>query len=139
MSRDAGGGGVDSGAPADGGGTAIDGGGAADGGGPAVLCAFVDDLERGCGADENCVVGVHQSDCCGNTVAIGMNHAERDRFDAAEAPCRASYPGCGCPSGPTTTDSGETTLDPSAIQVACVPDGASMTCMTYVTERPTGG
>ncbi len=117
-----------------------DGGAASDGGsldGGAPTCAFVDDLERGCGADANCVVGVHQTDCCGNTHAIGMNHSERDRFDAAEAACRATYPACGCPAGPTTTDSGETALDGSAIQVGCIQSGPSRVCMSYVSARPT--
>lgn len=118
-------------AGADGGGSD---GGSFDGGAP--TCAFVDDLERGCGADANCVVGVHQTDCCGNTHAVGMNHSERDRFDAAEAACRATYPACGCPAGPTTTDSGETAFDASAIQVGCIQSGASRVCTTYVSARP---
>lgn len=118
-------------------------GGALDAGPPAVdagaACDFADSLERGCGDDTNCVVGVHQTDCCGNTVAIGMNHSERDRFDALEPICRASYPGCGCPNGPTTTDTGETAFDPATIQAACVIVGTGRMCRTYVTTRPPDG
>lgn len=102
----------------------------------AATCAFADDLERGCGDDANCVVGVHQTDCCGNTSALGMNHSERDRFDAAESACRATYPLCGCPSGPTTTDSGETAFDVATIQVGCIASGPTRVCMTYVSARP---
>ena len=90
----------------------------------------------GCTGDENCVIGVHQTDCCGSSYAYGFNHSERDRFDTLEPPCRATYPGCGCPAGPTQTDSGETATDASTIQVACVAQGPERVCVTYVTMRP---
>src|SRR5262249_23695488 len=48
----------------------------------------------------------------------------------------ASYPGCGCPSGPTRTDSGESVVDTSKILVACVSSGPMRSCETYVTMRP---
>jgi hypothetical protein len=130
--RDSGGPGVDGGPGADGG-PGVDGGPSVDGG-PA--CDFVSDLERGCTTDTTCVVGVHQTDCCGNTTAIGINHSERDRFDASEAVCRETYPLCECPSGPTTTDSGETAFDTAEIRAACVARGPTMECLTYVSMRP---
>lgn len=111
---------------------------ASSGGDAGASCGFVSDLERGCTTDDNCVVGLHQTDCCGTQEAIGMNHSERDRFDTAEAACRSTYPACGCAPAPTTTDSGETALDTSEIQVGCIPAGPAMECQTYVTERPAG-
>src|SRR5687768_9101157 len=59
-------------------------GGPFDGGPPALACEFVDTLDDGCGTDENCSIGIHQTDCCGNAAAIGFNHSERDRFDRDE-------------------------------------------------------
>src|SRR5690606_36562188 len=93
----------DAGAPGDAGSTAdagSDAGGASSDAGSdasAGACDFTGDLERGCTNDARCVVAVHQTDCCGNTVAIGINHSAHDLFDAAEAVCRATYPACGCP------------------------------------------
>jgi hypothetical protein len=135
-STDGGGGGTDGGGGGgtDGGMTMDDGGGAGtdggmsmdDGGmtpGDAGLCALPT-LERGCGADENCVIGVHQVDCCGSLVALGMNHSERDAFDTFEAACRMTYPDCDCLSQPTRADDGTTGMGDAT--VACV----SGTCTT---------
>ena len=99
-------------------------------------CAFVGMLDDRCAMDSDCAFGIHQTDCCGNTAAVGFNHAERMRFDTLEPMCAASYPGCGCPPGPTRTDSGETALDASTILVACVSGGPARRCRTYVTMRP---
>jgi hypothetical protein len=93
-------------------------------GNPPAFPAF----ERGCSGDANCVIGFHQVDCCGNRIATGINHSERDRFDAAERICEMQYPGCGCPQGPTTTDTAQMTSDESMIAVAC----RSGVCTTFV-------
>ena len=91
-------------------------------------------FDRGCGSDENCSFSLHQSDCCGNVAALGFNHGEKTRFDAAETAYRAACPAaCGCPAGPIMTDSGTTTFDKSKVGVRCV--GAATgtgTCKTYV-------
>ena len=113
-----------------------DGGPAGDGGTPE--CAFVSELAAGCLTDVGCDFGIHQTDCCGNTHAVGFAQEERARFDMLEPACQASYPACGCPTLPTTTDSGETALEPSDIQVGCIPNGPMASCMTYVTMRPVG-
>jgi hypothetical protein len=124
--------GVDAGPVADSGPPA-DTGPVGDGG---ASCDFVDSLERACTTDDTCVVGLHQVDCCGSMVASGIGAAERDRFDAAEAACRATYPLCDCLPRPTETDSGETADDPSSIQVGCISGGPARTCLTYVSTRP---
>lgn len=98
-------------------------------------CAFASTLDHSCATDADCDVAIHQTDCCGNTYAIGINDAERARFDALEPACQASYPLCGCPAGPTRTDSGESSFD-GTFQVGCITSGPSRTCMTYVTARP---
>jgi hypothetical protein len=105
-------------------------------GGPSSKCDFVGMLDDRCTMYSDCTFGVHQTDCCGNTAAVGLNHAERVRFDTLEPMCAASYPGCGCPAGPTHTDSGETALEASMIRVACVSAGPARHCETYVTMRP---
>jgi hypothetical protein len=105
-------------------------------GAPFPACAFVDTLDRHCAVDGDCAVGIHQTDCCGNTFAVGLNRAERTKFDASESTCAASYPGCGCPQGPTRTDSGETAFDSMTIRVGCIASGPTKACRTYVTTRP---
>jgi hypothetical protein len=105
-------------------------------GGVSQACAFAATLDRECGSDGDCVIGIHQTDCCGDTAAIGMNRTERTKFDTAEPACSASYPRCGCPQGPTRTDSGETAFDTSTIHVGCIASGATKQCRTYVTMRP---
>src|SRR5262249_45859826 len=83
-------------------------------------CGFVSVLDRRWGNDGDCVLGIHQPDCCENPSASGMTLLERGRFDALEPLCQATYPGCGCPAGPTHTDSGEIALDTMSIRLACV-------------------
>lgn len=95
-------------------------------------CGAVATLTRACTTDSSCAVAIHQTDCCGNTVAIGINHSELMAFTSLESACDASYPVCGCPVGPTTTDTGETTFDPTAVRVTCFMG----TCTTYVTTPP---
>ncbi len=51
----------------------------------------------------------------------------------------ASYPACGCPAMPPTTDSGETVTDTMSIHAACVSVGPTMRCLTYVNNRPMDG
>src|SRR5262245_31726713 len=63
-------------------------------------CSFVDALDPNCTADSDCAFGVHQTDCCGSTVAVGFNRAERARFETAEPTCVATLPHCGCDPGP---------------------------------------
>jgi hypothetical protein len=103
---------------------------------PFPACTFVDTLDRHCAIDDDCAVAVHQTDCCGNTFAIGLNHADHTRFDASEPACAASYPRCGCPTGPTRTDSNETAPDPATIHAGCITSGPTKQCRTYVTNRP---
>lgn len=131
---------VDSGPPAD-----VDAGPAGDDAGPPpdldagpfVGCGFVDTLDDSCTSDADCAYGIHQTDCCGNTFAVGFRTSERTRFETFEPMCQATYPLCGCPSGPTRTDSGESVLgDPDSIRVACVSSGPRRVCLTYVTMRP---
>jgi hypothetical protein len=105
--------------------------------GPA--CAYVDTIARSCTTDADCVARVHQIDCCGTRAMIGIAASADSVYAASEPACVASYPGCGCPSGPTMTDSGETVSDPSSARAACVIRGPGMVCLTYVTMRPPDG
>jgi hypothetical protein len=70
---------------------------------------------------------IHQTDCCGNSAAWGINDAEVEDFEAAEAICSGMYPECDCPAMPPLADDGNNgTLD--ELGVDCV-EGA---CMTFV-------
>jgi len=82
-----------------------------DPGGDSGTDAAVCDLpsfDRGCSADADCIVAVHQINCCGTEIATGLNHSERAAFDSFEAACVVTYPGCGCASLETMADDGTT-------------------------------
>lgn len=77
------------------------------------------DFDRRCGAATDCVVAVHQTDCCGNSRATGINAGQRDAFDRAEAVCRPMYPACNCPARAPITDDGASADRSTAIPVEC--------------------
>ena len=63
----------------------------------AAACSFIDSVDRSCTSDTDCVVRLHQTDCCGNAVMVGVNQSVAAQFAVDESACMASYPGCGCP------------------------------------------
>jgi hypothetical protein len=65
-------------------------------------------FDKSCDAATDCLIGLHQVDCCGSLVAIGIRASERDRFQADEARCVAMYPGCDCAGRPTLAEDGHT-------------------------------
>jgi len=88
-------------------------GGASDGGGLGIEAGncgtdagLFSNVITGCTLAAGCVVVLHQVDCCGTTVAIGINHASRMAFDQDEAQWRASCPACGCAAQPTIAENG---------------------------------
>ena len=88
--------------------------------GEPIMCPDVFPMfDKSCIEDSDCAVVIHTSDCCGNTVAWGLNAGEVEAFDAAEAICDAQYPQCDCPAGPTVAEDGNEALDPDLIGVSC--------------------
>ena len=79
---------------------------------------------------------LHQIDCCGSIIAIGIATTATATFDPAEAACMASYPECGCAARAPITDSGETFFDTDLVHAACVGRGPGNVCLTYVAMRP---
>jgi hypothetical protein len=77
-------------------------------------------FDKTCAAAADCVVALHQVNCCGTLTAIGINAAEASAFAAAEMTCQMQYPGCGCASTPTTTEDGKMSMDDTQIQVGCM-------------------
>lgn len=63
-------------------------------------------FDRTCSGPEDCTIALHQSDCCGSIVALGIAASEREAFDAAEAICQPMWPGCRCAPQPTMADDG---------------------------------
>lgn len=103
------------------------------------VCGYVDTIDRSCTADGDCLVRLHQTDCCGSSVMIGIASSAGGVYLANEPACMASYPACECPAMPPTTDSGETVTDTSAVLAACVSRGPRNVCLTYVSMRPPDG
>ncbi len=85
-------------------------------------------FSKACAAHDDCAIGLHQVDCCGNRVALGLDASQVAAFAEAEAACDAQYPKCGCPQGPVVADDGQSAFDPAQIQVQCV-EGE---CRTFV-------
>jgi hypothetical protein len=87
---------------------------------------------------QNCVIQLHQSDCCGARRAYGFNHAARTQLCAAESACTATYPTSpGCTDATITTDTGETTTDPNQVRLRVVNPmsctyGTCYACETFV-------
>lgn len=78
-------------------------------------------LDKSCTTPSDCIVAVHQTDCCGNADAVGINASAGKSFWDLEAECSALFPACGCPTGPLTTEDGlMTATGPSQVDVACV-------------------
>ena len=76
-------------------------------------------FDRSCRGDADCFVAQHQTDCCGNSRAMGLAVSQRDAFTAAERICSAMYPGCGCPARPPVADDGMIAVPPAMIVAAC--------------------
>lgn len=106
--------------------------------GTSSACAYFSTIDRRCTADSDCLVRIHQIDCCGTTVAFGIHSSAASEQAASEAACQASYPRCGCPARPPTTDTGETFFDSNTVMAACIPEGRESMCRTYLTMRPAG-
>ena len=91
-------------------------------------CSLVTGFEKACANHDTCIIGYHQVDCCGSLFALGMDQSERERFDQLEAACVVTYPGCGCPQGPTQAEDGQSG---HTIAVRCL-DGQ---CTTFVIDN----
>lgn len=76
-------------------------------------------FDKTCTAAGDCAFDVHQTNCCGATLAIGFNRAEAARFAADEKICVGQYPVCGCPATPTMTEDGLAVTAGQAIAVEC--------------------
>jgi hypothetical protein len=91
---------------------------------PEIMCEgeplYFPTFDRSCTAVRDCSVVFHQTDCCGNSVAWGINVDAAKAFGEAEAICQAQYPECGCPAGPATADDGDPVINPDFIEVDCV-------------------
>ena len=85
-------------------------------------------IDQRCAMASDCVAVLHQTDCCGNSAAIGIATSQRATFDAAEMACRMRFPGCGCPALAPLADDGNRSFDMNQIGVVC----RMNRCFTYV-------
>ena len=124
--------------------TSIGGGGAAGvmgsggrgGAGLGSACQQIEALDRSCVDDADCALVLHKINCCGAAVWIGVRAAELQPVAALENACDASYPFCGCASGPPTTDDGSALALGNPASVSC----QGGTCKTFAPAcgRPCG-
>lgn len=68
-----------------------------------------------------CAILVHQTDCCGNTLLIGVDTTHLAELQACESSWRATLPDCQCPAGPPEIEqpAGTTVNDASGAEVTC--------------------
>jgi hypothetical protein len=86
-------------------------------------------FSKACAKTADCVLVTHTIDCCGSGKAIGLAASDEAAFKAEEAKCAATYPGCGCPTGPTRTEDGsKAPMTANAVAVECV----AGICTSYV-------
>lgn len=83
-------------------------------------------FDKTCHTVDDCAFAVHQTNCCGSTLAIGFSKAEQSRFAADEKTCLDQYPLCACPQTPTMTEDGQFATSGKTIVVQC----QSGMCMT---------
>jgi hypothetical protein len=105
-------------------GTGTDTGG---GGGVTGSCDFT--YPKACTADTDCVVKIHQLNCCGTSMAVGVASSGAADFDAEEAACDATYPKCGCATMGTKAEDGTTNGDFSGASIPVKCDAGK--CTTY--------
>ncbi len=75
-----------------------------------------------------CIIISHQVDCCGNQVYVGVHKDQKAAFEACEQAHRDALPKCGCPSGPTKSEDGQTPAFP-VVSCTNVTSGGGV-CMT---------
>jgi hypothetical protein len=85
-------------------------------------------FDKTCTVVDDCAIGIHQTNCCGATTAMGLTKAEEARFAAAEKICVDQYPPCACPATPTVAEDGRNPIAGQSIVVEC----QSRKCMTAV-------
>ena len=85
-------------------------------------------VSRACTGDGDCASVIFQSDCCGNTFALGVSTASVAPATAAASTCRSGFPGCGCPATPTVAETG--TPDGGGFDVPIEAYCAAGTCKT---------
>lgn len=114
----------------------VDGGGDIDTGLPSCagiectgFAAVLAAAPRGATSLDNCVIQLHQTDCCGATAAYGINHGARTTLCPAEATCVAGYPDPVCTNDTITTDTGETTTVADDVRLRLTAGGI---CETFV-------
>jgi len=85
-----------------------------------------------CNNDSDCMSASHQTDCCGNSLLVGIAKSQAAAFGACEAAWDKTFPGCGCPSGPPQTEDGKTLDFGVTPIVRCVDRTASSgICKTF--------
>ena len=77
-----------------------------------------EDFGKTCVDATDCFIALHQTNCCGTRIAVGLSVGETQPFTTAEDTCRQSYPGCGCASEPTLAEDGSTGPE-TELAVAC--------------------
>jgi hypothetical protein len=86
---------------------------------------------KGCTNSQSCIAKLHQVDCCGTKVAIGVNHDQYTVFDNAEIAWEALCPACGCPPGSTTAEDGRTGASANVLVQCTDIDAGVGVCKTY--------
>jgi hypothetical protein len=85
-----------------------------------------------CAADIDCVIRLHQQDCCGTHISIGVTKSMAASYDMCETAWDAHFPACGCAARATTAQDGKVVGTTSTEVVHCVHAASGMLCQTSV-------
>jgi hypothetical protein len=88
-------------------------------------------FDNSCNDGRDCRAAIHQIDCCGSRMALGINYLEEARFNEAEAICEPQYPRCRCADRGILADDGNSTYEPDDVAAFCQ-EGS---CLTFVVPK----
>jgi len=81
--------------------------------------AFAEQFSKQCDGDGDCALAFIAKDCCGTTLAVGINRLEAERLGSAWQECLKQLAQCGCPASLPEAEDGNSTQNLQDIQVHC--------------------
>jgi hypothetical protein len=88
-----------------------------------------------CETSSDCTVVLLHVSCCGSETYVGVSTSNATRLEGCDTARVASFPKCGCGSGPPTTEDGTKLMwgtSPASVPVTCLvqPNAAIGVCTT---------
>lgn len=91
---------------------------------------FVANFDKSCLRDDDCIRVTAVWDCCGTSLAAGINFTQSDRFEKKKLVCREALQWCDCLPGNTLAEDLGVAAQPRSIRLECIQG----TCMTLTSR-----